>query len=674
MRSMEMMIDVINSSPQICGVKVDDKQYGLSLTTYGDDSDNDKVISILENGMVPALSDSTENAAIAANYWVGPYSSGLTGKMSPYANETNTILVAGGAAATSVFRGYDTIFGTFPPTAKYLARAIEALSGAGARTAATVWEDASFTRGVCAAMPGLAEANGMTLISETEVRASPTAEDLDPIVSNYSRPESDPDVVVTCVYAAGCAEWIRSMRKAGWSPRAQVFTVCIGMDSFVDEVGTDAMHMMGISPWDSSLAMRDAVVDWSAREFAERFFATTSRQSTYHSASAAASVGVLVQAIERANSFEADAIANVLANEEFTTLYGKLSFDGNGQSQAPSLLLQYDNEMAVQTVYPLDIKSGDLVYPMPTWSKRDCLIVSTCETGSEFTSSGVCHEDGTCQCSVPNAVSSGVGSSAMCTLVPIENMTYVNNSLVGVGFFLFGVQALISLGCAGWTMRYAKRQVVRASQPIFLLVICFGTLMMASAIIPMGIQGGYRDIDDDISGVDAACMAGPWLFSLGFAMVFSALFAKIWRIQRVMRAAESMEVKKVEPKDVFSVMVVVILVQVIILTCWQVIDPLMWQRDVLATDFNGYPTKSVGACQSDHILRYVTPLLVFDFLILAFALFLSFTSRNLPTEFQEGTWITASVLSIVQILLMAVPILGKFKLSLHSSHTSYNLS
>ena len=34
---------------------------------------------------------------ISASFWLGPYSSGLTGSMSPFANETNTILVAGGA-------------------------------------------------------------------------------------------------------------------------------------------------------------------------------------------------------------------------------------------------------------------------------------------------------------------------------------------------------------------------------------------------------------------------------------------------------------------------------------------------------------------------------------------------------------------------------------------------
>ena len=73
------------------------------------------------------------------------------------------------------------------------------------------------------------------------------------------------------------------------------------------------------------------------------------------------------------------------------------------------------------------------------------------------------------------------------------------------------------------------------SQPIFLMVFCFGAFVTGLAIIPSGIQGKYRYVQDqstgeltdepnpDIERVDAACMALPWLFSMGFSILFSAL-------------------------------------------------------------------------------------------------------------------------------------------------------
>ena len=490
--------------------------------------------------MIPAAN----NSDTSASFWLGPYSSGLTSAMSPFSNSTNTILVAGGAADTSAFADYSTVFGTFPPTEKYLAQAIEALAKAGAKTASSIWEDASFTRGVCAALPELAEEHGLTVQSEIEVQASPTGEDLDPIAMNMSRPEEDPDVVVTCVYDAGCSEWISSLRRANWSPRGQVFTVCIGMDSFVSNVGTDAMYMMGISPWDPSLSMEDDVVGWSATEFAEHFLSNTARAATYHSASGAASVGVLVQAIERAGSFDTDTITSILATEEFTTLYGKVSFDDNGQSKAPSLFLQYNSNLTVDTVYPIESRSGDLLYPMPTWQHRDCLLQSTCETGSVSTSIGVCQIDGSCTCNDSNAISSGTGIDAKCVVIPVEEKTYINSSLRIFGIILFSIQCLLSFSCCAWTFFYRKRSVVKASQPIFLGLVCLGVLVMSCSIIPIGIQGNYREVqretgeltgepDPSVMRVDAACMALPWLFSIGFAIIFSALFAKIWRIRMV---------------------------------------------------------------------------------------------------------------------------------------------
>jgi len=672
LKSIEMMVDAINTKR--CGVGVNGKRYGIELTTYGDDSSKDKVGAIVENAMIPIRnnigSNNTSRQTVDASFWLGPYSSGLTGKMSPHANATSTILVAGGAASTPVFRDNPTIFGTFPPTSQYLAQAIEALHKAGARTISSVWEDASFTRGVCAALDALAVKHGLEIKSQTEVPSTPSAEHLDPVARNLSMSELNPDAVVTCVYDAGCAEWISSLRRAEWTPKAQVFTVCVGMDEFTAAVGkSDAMYMTGISPWDPSLSAKDDVVGWSASEFAKSFEERTHRTPTYHSASAAASVGAMVQAIERANSFDSDKVAQVLSSEEFPTLYGKLSFDSNGQSKAPSLFLQYDANATVQTVYPLESSSGEFVYPMPTWANRDCVFLSVCKEGSSSTVPGECRDDGSCECDDPRALSSGVGTEASCVVVPAEDVTYVSVTLVAVGYVMFGIQAVFALSCAAWTVYHRSKHVVRASQPIFLCLLCFGAFVLNLSILPIGVQGKYRYVQDETTGemtdvpnpdiamVDAACMAVPWLFSLGFSLIFSALFAKIWRVRKVLKAAQQFRSKVVKPKDVALIMVCVVAVQVIILLCWQLLDPMRWKREILFNDENGFSTKSVGYCQSDSSLLFLGPLLAIDGLMLCYALHLCFVTRNVPSDLQEGHWITGAVLSIVQILIISIPIL-----------------
>ena len=103
----------------------------------------------------------------------------------------------------------------------------------------------------------------------------------------------------------------------------------------------------------------------------------------------------------------------------------------------------------------------------------------------------------------------------------------------------------------------------------------------------------------------------------------------------VFKAAENFVRKTVGVKDVAYIMVAVIAIQAIILTCWQIIDPLLWQREVLSIDGNGYPMKSIGVCTSDHILRYLLPLVIGDAMMLLFALYLGFKTRNISTKYQE---------------------------------------
>lgn len=55
---------------------------------------------------------------------------------------------------------------------------------------------------------------------------------------------------------------LRFLGKSHWrlTPREQVFTICLGMDEFIKNVGSNAMYVMGISPWDKSLEMSDNAV------------------------------------------------------------------------------------------------------------------------------------------------------------------------------------------------------------------------------------------------------------------------------------------------------------------------------------------------------------------------------------------------------------------------------
>ena len=86
-----------------------------------------------------------------------------------------------------------------------------------------------------------------------------------------------------------------------------------------------------------------------------------------------------------------------------------------------------------------------------------------------------------------------------------------------------------SISMAFWVWRNTEERVIRASQRIFLWMICAGTLVMGSTIFLIGLE-------DDIAPtfvVSASCMTSVWLYSFGFVLTYSALFSKMWRINKV---------------------------------------------------------------------------------------------------------------------------------------------
>jgi len=559
-----------------------------------------------------------------------------------------------------VFSDRDGAFGTFPPTKKYMAEAVKALSEQGAQSIATIYEDASFTKGVCAAVPDLADTHSLTVTSENLVIASPKQSDLESVVNKMV--EEDPDVVVTCVYASGCTEWVKTMRAANWSPKAQVFTVCLGQSSFEEDVGSDKEYMLGVSPWDPSLPINDTVTGWSASDFSSRFFDYTDRQATYHAASAAASLAIFVQVMEGTNSLDPVDLKSSLANDTFRTLYGDISFDENGQSNAPSLVLQYNTDGNVQTVFPEEKRSEPITYPMPSWGFRDCTKGGLCTDNS-----GTCQSDGTCSCST-GKVSFSSGLTATCVTVPEEDMTYLGDGLKLAGYSAVVVQALASTIAIVWTYYYRDNELVKVSQPIFLRAIAIGCFIMSLTIIPLSVEGDYRfkidsetyklssEENSDIEKVDSACMALVWMYNMGFILTYSALFAKIWRIKKLF-FDNSMRRKKITAKEVGMIMVVLCLAMFVLMLMFQVVSPMRWEREVQYTDANGFSVESVGSCTNqENSDIFLILLAVFHASCLLYALALCFQVRNVPGEFAEGKWISASIFCLVQLMVIALPI------------------
>ena len=146
------------------------------------------------------------------------------------------------------------------------------------------------------------------------------------------------------------------------------------------------------------------------------------------------------------------------------------------------------------------------------------------------------------------------GTTALPVDIPplVTQQDYFNDGLRIASWAMFVIVILLSIGLSVWTYWNHKTRVVRASQPIFLQMICVGVIITAMTIVA-------NMIDDSVAsdrGCDIACNAVPWLLSLGFSIVFAALYTKTYRISLILDSSSHFRRVVVTYRDVLKPMIV----------------------------------------------------------------------------------------------------------------------
>ena len=243
-------------------------------------------------------------------------------------------------------------------------------------------------------------------------------------------------------------------------------------------------------------------------------------------------------------------------------------------------------------------------------------------------------------------------------LYPPQLQENLLEELKYTGYITLGIVLMTSLLCVSWTLIYRNDIVVKASQPLFLLILVSGIVILSSTIIPLSFD--TDDHDSDISEVFAVgvCMGQPWLAFTGFTVIFAALFSKTWRVNKLFNSKKHHQRISVTWKDVIAPFAVMSTCNVIILTCWTIIDPLRYTRLVGdGTDLWNRDIESYGVCRSDNALAFLAPLAAINFAVLVIACWQAFEGRNIQSAFSESKYIGLAVASLFQAFLTGLPIL-----------------
>jgi gamma-aminobutyric acid type B receptor len=227
----------------------------------------------------------------------------------------------------------------------------------------------------------------------------------------------------------------------------------------------------------------------------------------------------------------------------------------------------------------------------------------------------------------------------------VADANYLSSSIRIVGFCLIGLSLFISLGTVGWVYVCRESRLVKASQPEFLYLLCFGAALVATSLIFISFDESQGFSDDKLS---AMCSAFPWFFVIGYLTMYSALFSKLWRLSKLL----SMRRRAVGIQQVLLPFCVMITATVIILVVWQVVDPLKWVRSKINDD----PFETFGECQNDNILPYVILLSVIFFVIMAMTAVVAWRMKDVQAELSESKWIFFGIIMHIQTWAVGIPV------------------
>ena len=231
-----------------------------------------------------------------------------------------------------------------------------------------------------------------------------------------------------------------------------------------------------------------------------------------------------------------------------------------------------------------------------------------------------------------------------------------NKNLIGpmkvLGKVLFGINASLSTFFVLWAYFNRNRVIIRYAQPMFLILIAVGCVVSSSTILFLGVE----DEDHTLEEADTACMTVPVLYSLGFILTFAPLFTKLRRIH-IIFINDSLRAIKVTWSSMMAVILSLLLIDGVILFLWAKNDPVRYKRVDLISDMYGV-RESVGRCMTENNpFVFMGPIIALHVVVLLIGSHLAYLTRNIGTAFSESKYISISMISNLQVLTLAIPLL-----------------
>jgi branched-chain amino acid transport system substrate-binding protein len=183
---------------------------------------------------------------------------------------------------------------------------------------------------------------------------------------------ANPDLIMQSSYLGDAILSMKTYKELGVSPDALLANDAGFNDSeFLKTLGKDGEYILSREVWALDLAGKNPLIKQVNDIYFKRY------QNNFNGNSARSFTGmfVLADAINRAASTDPAAIQKALAatdipGSKLIMPWKGVKFDANGQNTLGAGIIVQVQDGKYVTVWPFDLASRDLIWPMPKWDQR----------------------------------------------------------------------------------------------------------------------------------------------------------------------------------------------------------------------------------------------------------------------------------------------------------------
>lgn len=306
----------------------------------------------------------------------GTYFSSVTNTASQVAERMGIPFVNAASSSPALTeRGFKWFFRTSPHDGHFsqvmfdFMRDFEKKRAIKFRSVAILNEDTTFGTDSAKVQENLAKKSGYEVVARIPFRTGTTS--LDAEVGRLKG--ANADVLLPSLYTSDAILLTRTARNLDYNPKAIIAQDAGYTDpKFVAEMGKQAEAAITRAPFALDLAARKPLIPAINAMFKK---ASGGRELSDVSARVFTGFMTLMDAINRAGSTEPAAIQKALREtnipaDQLIMPWTGVRFDEKGQNIGVRAILQQLQGGSYHTIYPFELATKDVIYPIPAWSQR----------------------------------------------------------------------------------------------------------------------------------------------------------------------------------------------------------------------------------------------------------------------------------------------------------------